>query len=290
MAGAHPSDQVVSEHLAKILGSTRLSMDQVAKKWHVSCAMLSQIKNVLEEQKRNKLEGTFNGELSYDVSDIDEEGLEKLIKVNLEYQNQTRKILKEHRKHRLKGGIRVFTQSLVSTMKKQITLMSLLVTFTIFFSNGVFAQGVGGNVSGNGGKGAMVLQGVELPGVSSRTQRIELSRFKTLTLKGHSATIGRKELRFKKAVLVTENFPSKEEAIEGAKIKQLEIATDFSYQKAKAEFGRFNRECFEGSKRLGYDDPHFFRFRGFEVIETFHVDGTPRYKAKISIDFLCEVD
>ena len=39
------SQDIISEHLVKYLAGTRLSMSQVAEKWGVSTALLSQIKN-----------------------------------------------------------------------------------------------------------------------------------------------------------------------------------------------------------------------------------------------------
>jgi hypothetical protein len=79
------------------------------------------VKALLEKQKTFKKRGLFHGELQYDITDISREGYDELIELNKEYVKKVRKIVEANEQHRLKGGIRVFAQSIISIAKGKLS-------------------------------------------------------------------------------------------------------------------------------------------------------------------------
>jgi len=237
------------------------------------------VSNLFNEQKINFYNSNFQGKLEFDVTDVTEEGYKELRDLQKEYQMKARKVLQENQSHRMKGGIRVFSQSIVSILKTT----SLLLILTFISNNALSFGGVTGTAGDDN----------RLPVKRDFKQKfsVRISNSRKLVIRGDQAKIGPNEYRFRNTHTYTKYFNNKQDAIDNAVNKQREIAyfTDFKgMQKLLAEAPKRNLCAHSVIGRGKVYNKNFFRFNGFNIAEDYDLNGQPRYRAKINLDILCK--
>lgn len=238
------------------------------------------VNNLIREQRLNFLNGEFKGMLEFDVTDITKEGYQELKEIQKEYQTKIRKSLDKNQSHRRAGGVRVFSQSIISILK---TTTLLLIVSLLNVKEGYARGGVTGSAGGDR----------SLPTAIEFNEKIsiDLGRLKTLIIRGNSARLGKKNFKFRKSFVKTKYFENKEDAIRQTIETQHSIANETKNREYKKIISNSQYASMCATFTVGTYEPvnkHFFRFNGFAIEESYDLDGKPRFNGKIDLDILCK--
>jgi hypothetical protein len=231
------------------------------------------VKAVIEMQKTRKKRGQFEGELRYNISDISKEAFSELIELNLSYVEKTREIIDNNEVHRLKGGVRVVCQSLVSIAKGSLCLLLVLNLMGRAEASGI-----------EGGSSNQALGGIE--GGSSRI-------FKSI--RKPRDFFGRHGGKFqyeKTALLVPHAFDEKQGAIDAIVDLNKEMENGKYNSKLLRRIRITNHEECKGTSLDQIMKKEFKKASikpiGFKITESFNGKGEPRYSVKADYYVPCE--
>jgi hypothetical protein len=256
------------------------------------------VNNLIREQRLNFLNDDFKGKLEFDVTDISEDAYKELKALQKDYQKKLRQILSKNQTHRNKGGLRVFTQSIVSILKTTTVaiILTTLSPIEIQATGGVtgsagddkrISNTYMGGVTGSAGDGD-----IKLPTAMRHAKplKINLGTFSKLVINGETATLNHKPFQFRSTHVKTDFFDNKEDAIRAGVDKQYEVATN-TYAK---DYLNIIANSSQRGKCAHYIAPkrkplhkNFFRFKGFQLEESFDIKGNQRFRAKVNLDILC---
>jgi transcriptional regulator with XRE-family HTH domain len=231
------------------------------------------VKAIIEMQKTRKKRGQFEGELRYNISDISKDAFSELIELNLSYVEKTREIIDNNEVHRLKGGVRVICQSLVSIAKGSLCL---LLVFNLM--GRAEASGI------EGGSSSKSLGGIE-GGSSSVIKSIRKPR-------DFFGKFGRKYMYEKTALLVTQVFNEKQVAVDSMVELNKDLENGNFDKKVLRRISIRNHEKCRGTTldRIMKIEHKKATIKpiGFNVTESFNGKGEPRYSVKGDYYVPCE--
>ncbi len=238
------------------------------------------VNNLIREQRLNFLNDEFKGKLEFDVTDITEDGYKEILKIQKEYQANIRKVLNKNQSHRRTGGVRVFSQSIISVLKTTAMMLALV----IIINNNTEARG---GVTGTAGDDRQLPTAIKF----GEKLKVRLGNYNKLIISGSKAKLGNKTFKFRESFLRTEFHDNKEDAVRDGVEKQFLIAqqTDYkSYQKiiSNSPYKHTCAHYVTGTKKA--INKNFFRFKGFKIEESYDLNGKQRFNAKVEIDFLCK--
>lgn len=238
------------------------------------------MKGVFETLKRKVQKEEFKGELHFDFTDVSPEGYKKLKELNVEYTKKMVAVIKENEMPRVKGGLRVISQNLISILR------SFVFIFLIASLNGntSFAQGNG--LSGGGSGKFINGQDLTIKSLKKVLQTTYPSgRYpRNLRVRDGSEIIN---LEYKPAAYMTDYFANEADAVESV-VHLNKVLESGQINKDDSRFlvrtlptrcethkisMRVKKEL-EGIYKQGTIKP-----LGFKVEQSYQADGTPRYHA-----------
>lgn len=245
---------------------------------------LGVMKNIFDRLKTSAQQEEFKGEFHFDLTDVSPEGYEELKRLQEEYAKKSIAIIKENEMPKVKGGLRVISQNIVSI------LQCLIIAIFIGHSANTMAQG--GGLTG-GGSGLVInnihtslkdLKRAKAPG------HFPIKYPSDIIIHNFGETI---KLDFNPAAFMTKYFSKKEDAVESMVemnkklvagnlnndisnhlVKNLPVARCKSHNMKMEE-----RRAVKKAIQNGNIKP-----MGFKIEESYSADGTKRYR--VISDFL----
>lgn len=244
------------------------------------------MKSLFETLKQKVKRESFRGEFYFDLTDISPQGYQQLKNLNLEYTKKMVEIIKNNEMPRMKGGLRIIAQNLVSVLK---CFAFIAVLGSVVLSEKAQAQGSG--LTG-GGSGKLLnphfipvkdlrkvndIPEIELGFTSSRQGKLRVRLGSNFY-----------EMEFKKAAFATPFYETEEELVQSV----VELNRNLEAGQIANEEARFlvrnlpthckdnhrlkseERTISENVLRQGHIRP-----TGFKVINSYTADGKPRFSA-----------
>jgi transcriptional regulator with XRE-family HTH domain len=255
------------------------------------------MKSVFESLKQKHKRDGFRGEFHFDLNDVSPQGYQQLKQLNVEYTRKMVAIIKENEMPRVRGGLRIVAQNLVSMLK----------CFVLLF---VVAQGVdsthaqGSGVSG-GGSGKIVDSGA----INIK----ELKRVLTV----NSAGIGYPgrtpralrirdrgehfELKYQTAAFLTPYFATEEAAVESVvELNKVLEHGNFGEKEATHIARNLPNRCKDwmgggnsNERRAmakAFTQEGTIKPLGFKIHNSYTADGKPRFSAIAGFYIPCVVE
>ncbi len=240
---------------------------------------LGVMKNIFDRLKTAAQQEEFKGEFHFDLTDVTPEGYEKLKSLQEEYAKKSIEIIKENEMPKVKGGIRIISQNIVSI------LQCLIMAIIISHNASTFAQG--GGLTG-GGSGLVI-----------NNIHTELKDLKRAKAPGHFPVKYPSDIRihhfgetikldFNPASFMTKYFLKKEDAVESMvemnkKLVNGDLSNEVSTHLAKnlplARCKSHNMKNEERRAVVKAIQKGKIKPMGFKIEESYSSDGSKRYRA-----------
>lgn len=235
------------------------------------------MKHLFGELKDRFIQNKFKGEFLMELSDVSEETYMEIKEMQIAFNQEVIKKIKENEVPRLKGGKRIIFQSLISALK------TLIIT-TILFSNcnEVKANGVTGGASG--------ITRSALESVYRAHYDSSVFLGKRWPRKTSIRSFGeRVEIGYTKGALRSVEFKSKEAAINFAILLNQQISKEnLSIQEiVKMLNTKFPLNCKWGQQELRDFDEFKIEPVGFKVEKHFSPTGEERFRTLNNFFFPC---
>jgi transcriptional regulator with XRE-family HTH domain len=256
------------------------------------------MKSVFELLKQKYKRDGFRGEFHFDINDISPEGYYKLKELNIEYTRKMVKVIEEHEMPRVKGGLRIVAQNLVSILRCFAWIVFLSCSL-ITISESSLAQGSGLRGGGSGklidGTGLSIHQlkrvlNTSEPGLFPQVKTPYDIRINNLRK--------RVVLEYQNATLETPHFSTEEEALQSViQINQKLIEGRLGQDEIGHLVRNWPHRCGIGQGNLdattrqaitkAYRQKGVIKPQGLKVYKSFSPSGQERYSAIVGFYLPC---
>lgn len=233
---------------------------------------------IFEIFRKKVVKQEFRGEFHFDITDVSQEGYEKLKELNIEFTKKMVNIIKETEQARTSGGIRVVAQNLIGVLK-----ILIIAVFANVFIDNSYAQG-NGLTGGASGKIITVDQVDVGELIAVPKQSFHYGKSPSTIIIDHEKKV---KVEFQPGSFATPMFETKEEAVEGAvKINQIFKEGSINQDDARRLVQRYSVHCRDNSSDSMASNEAAKQIKkgsvvaiGFNVEQSYTPEGKPLFRA-----------